>query len=372
MHAYPPRGGNHRHAYELVQGFLKRGHIVHVVDDPEMPGANSFENDTQNLDFFLDTIDILYVRVDSRSMYDNDVFDYCLKRSRNVPIVWEVNASPDENLAFSWLGGGWKEGEGVIRRLRRKIHACYQMPKILKEERYRKLMAKNVTHAICVSSSVQKYCINDLGVKEATVICNGGPKISLDEIKSRKSKRTDNRFTVVYTGSAIYPWQGLPFLNRVVEIAEQQKLGINFKIAVNQRSEMLPKSKNVSTFIGLDQEEVKDLICTSDVCLALIPEWNWAKYGFHGSPTKIYEYMALMMPVITSSHGQMSELLEDQKNCILCNNQPDKILEAILTLRNNDTLLDEIAYTAWSSVQEYFNWDRVVDDTLEIFQGLVK
>ena len=61
LQAYPPRGGNHRHVLELVQGFLAAGHSVLVVDDPTMPGVKNFDVTTSGIQLFSREIDVLYV-----------------------------------------------------------------------------------------------------------------------------------------------------------------------------------------------------------------------------------------------------------------------------------------------------------------------
>lgn len=125
MHAYPPKGGNHVHALELVQGFLKAGHQVCVLDDPTMPGVSNFSGSSEDgLRAFIDNIDVLYIRIDARYLGESPEVGACMELAGGRPIVWEINAPANETLAFSWLGGRRLDvPESWLKRLKRWFHA---------------------------------------------------------------------------------------------------------------------------------------------------------------------------------------------------------------------------------------------------------
>lgn len=375
LEAYPPKGGNHRHAYELTQGFLKQGHSVLVVDDPTMPSVTNYTNKPASLKQFINNIDILYVRIDARSTRLWQTLNACIKIINKTPIVWEVNSPANENLAYSWLGGmkcqANQKEEGLFRKFRRWFHAFRKQPKILLEEHHRCKLAKNVSAAICVSSAVGQYAEEMLKINNILVLPNGGPIISETEIKQRRERRQDKTFTVLYGGSAIYPWQGLNYLANVIELAKKEAPEIHFVLAVNQLIPSLPSSKNVTILEKLNQEQMRDAICASDVCIALIPEWPWAKYKFHGSPTKLFEYMAFMVPVLTSNHGQMRDIIQNRSNGLLCNNTPHDILDKLIYLKDNPQKAQQIGENGWKNIQSDFNWEQNTIKTLNCFQEIL-
>ena len=237
LHAYPPKGGNHRHAYELTQGFVQKGHTVCVVDDPTMPNVTNFNSQLEDIQAFNEDIDVLYVRIDARSTRHWKTLSLCMARAKhnNVPVVWEINSPADENLAFSWLGGMGcstnQKKEGYIRIFRRWFHAFKQQPSIMLEERHRRKLSQDVIFATCVSSAVGMYAEKKLGIKYFQILPNGGPIVSESEILSRRDKRKSKRFTILYTGSAIYPWQGLNFLYRVIDLAKTEAPELRFVLA---------------------------------------------------------------------------------------------------------------------------------------------
>ena len=191
------------------------------------------------------------------------------------------------------------------------------------------------------------------------------------EIEQRRKRRQRHEFTVLYSGSAIYPWQGLDYLYQVIKLARKTAPEIRFVLAVNQKTPDLTRIENVEIHEGLDQEAVRDSICSADVCVALIPEWPWSKYGFHGSPTKLFEYMALMVPVLTSSHGQMKDIITDGVDGLLTDNDPEMILEKLIYLKNNPEQARMIGRNAWLKINSEFNWRHNAEKTLAVFERVL-
>ena len=369
--AFPPKGGNHVHAMELAQGFLHSGHNVFVVDDPTMLGVTSFSSSTADLHKFMETIDILYVRFDARFVRQWSVLTECSRIAKGVPIVWEINSPANETLAYSWLSGKRIDAkESLIRRLRRWLHATKKIPLIIKEEQYRRSIAKNVGAAICVSKSLEKYAHEELDIRDVLVLPNGGPKFTEDEITKRQKRRQYKGFTVLYTGSSIYPWQGLDYLADVIALAKHEAPDINFLLAVNQKKD-LPSSENVIVLEHLNREEIFDAICAADVCVSLHPEYPWSKYNFHNSPMKMFEYMACMKPVVASNHSQMRDIFKDGGG-VLCENNPQDILNKLVALKNDPAKAARIGRRGWKRIHSEFSWQRNVEETLKVFDRLIK
>jgi len=375
LQVFPPKGGNHRHVLELVEGFLASGHSVLVIDDETLPDVTNYKNTPETLRVFIENIDILYVRIDARFLRHWQVLTDCMRLIGSQPIIWEINSPANENLAYSWLGGKIatsNKNEGYIRTLRRKFHALRQFPGIWLEERYRRQLSKGVAAAICVSEAVSRYAGHELKIDDVTVLPNGGPIITESEILVRRQRRERIGFTVLYSGSAIYPWQGLNYLSQVIQLAAVKAPGITFVLAVNQKIPALSESDNVVILEGLDQEEVRDAICAADVCIALIPEWPWSKYGFHGSPTKLFEYMAFMVPVLTSNHSQMRDIIKDGEDGLLTENDPEGILEKLLYIKANPEQANKIGKQAWLKIQTEYNWQYNANETLAVFERALK
>lgn len=368
MQAYPPRGGNHLHAYELVQGFHAAGHKTFVLGDPTMPNAENVEEG--RLADFLSLIDILYIRIDGRSTRQSKVVNKSVLRSK-VPVVWEINAPANEALAFSWLGGKTStRKESALKVFRRSIHALRQQPRIILEELHRRRLARKVDAAICVSEALATYARQKLKIAKSVALPNGGPLISKHEIDERRSKRKSTAFTILYSGSVIYPWQGMQYIFDVIRLAETEAPDIKFVLAVNTRTPLLPDSKNVEILEGLDRNGILNAVCQADVCIALHPEYTWSKWGFHNSPMKLYEYMACMTASLSSNHGQMKEVITHEVDGLLCSNDAEDILQSILKLQADEPLRKSIAENGWLRVQTELNWKQNAGTSLALFEEL--
>ena len=374
LQAYPPKGGNHRHAYELTQGFVQRGHAVCVVDDPTMPNVTNFDNQLSGIEAFSDNIDVLYVRIDARSTRDWETLSLSMAQAKfkSIPVVWEINSPANESLAYSWLSHKLISAkESIFRRIRRWLHAHRKVPGIWREERYRRQLGKQVTCAICVSKGLGQYASVDLDIKRVMVLPNGGPLISEEEIIKRRAKRTHHELTVFYSGSAIYPWQGLNYISQAAALAEEVAPDIRFVLAVNQRTSNIPVTSNVIILEHLDREQILDAICAADVCVSLHPRYPWSKYGFHNSPMKLFEYMACMAPSLSSNHDQMEDIISNGVDGLLCENTPEDILEKILFIKMNPEQAKSIARYGWERIQSELNWQHNVDETLKCFERAI-
>jgi glycosyltransferase involved in cell wall biosynthesis len=86
---------------------------------------------------------------------------------------------------------------------------------------------------------------------------------------------------------------------------------------------------------------------------------------FFGSPTKIFEYMAMGKGIICSDMGQMSEILEHEKTALMVKpGDIEDLLESMKILIDNESLRKEIGKNARKSVMEKYTWDKHVDQIL--------
>lgn len=373
--AYPARGGNHVHALELIRGFQEAGHSVVTLDDPTPPGVESYDSQTRTNNF-LKSIEILYVRIDGNHSRDLGSIGNVI-RSSEVPMVWEINAPANENLAFSWLGGDrWAPTTRfgrVVDHARRAAHASRQLPGIWLEERLRRQMATHVNAAICVSEPLANYARN-LGIPRVEVLPNGAdPTVNYPgRTPIELPDWCSGRFKVLYAGSPVYPWQGFNVISAVVELSRQQQQDILFMLLVNQRTAGIPSGSDVLVFEGVSHGEVGAYICSADVCVGIHPEYHWSKWGFHGSSMKVFEYMACARPVVASDVGQLREVVGATGSGIVCENAPPAVLNALLHLRERPDERARMGDNGRRAVLERYNWRTIAARTLDIFRDVLE
>ena len=86
---------------------------------------------------------------------------------------------------------------------------------------------------------------------------------------------------------------------------------------------------------------------------------------FFGSPTKIFEYMAIGKGIVASNLGQIGEVLENGKTAILV--EPENIEElvnGILKLVNDERLRIQLGRKARKVVLNKYTWDRNIRELL--------
>jgi len=91
----------------------------------------------------------------------------------------------------------------------------------------------------------------------------------------------------------------------------------------------------------------------------------------NAQPNKMFEYMASGIPVIASDFPLWKEIIEDN-NCGVCVNPLDikQITQAIVTLKNNPKLVQEMGENGIKLVNEKYNWIKESEKLLSFYQEI--
>ncbi len=347
---YPPQGGGTVHAYQVAQQLMKRGHSIHTIYyDYQAPNLNVYRQ--RHIFKFIKNIDVLYIRVHGYYNFENFTLLKALKFF-TLPVVWEVNAPLEELL----IRGKTKE---EVEHLNFK----------------RKLLAKFVNASICVSREMREYAFRDLKIPNSYFIPNGSDTelFSPQKRDEKIYKDQKDHFKIVWIGSSNYPWQGVDIIFQVArEIYPMDKKILFFLITEEKNLDRYkPLPDNI---VLMDEKRYFDLppfIASADagLCLYHNPGVNGK---FHFSPLKLFDYMACGLPVIATDIGQISDVIKHQRNGILVNNNIDKIVDNILFLKNNPEKAKQIGCEARKDIENYYNWERVGEETEKILKSLIK
>lgn len=89
-------------------------------------------------------------------------------------------------------------------------------------------------------------------------------------------------------------------------------------------------------------------------------------------PTKIYEYMAIGIPVIASDFSYYREILE-KENCGLCVNPMDwrAISDAIKELIQNPTRMKEMGENGRKLIEEKYCWEKEEEKLLKFYKSII-
>jgi glycosyltransferase involved in cell wall biosynthesis len=374
--AFPPKGGNHVHALQLMRRFMAEGHDVVTWGDDTVPGATSYPRTAAGAAALLAEVDVLYVRIDANRLGADTELVRLLKSARR-PMVWEINAPANESLAYSWLGGDRDGGSGwfgqAVDRLRRRLHAWRQMPGIRAEERLRRELAQRASAATCVSSSLARYATEWLGIRRAVVLPNGADHLA--DTPAGPVAELPAAFagclSVLYAGSPMYPWQGLDVLEQTIALCEAAGDPIRFVLLMNQQAPRAITARNTVTYVKVPHEMVSGYVRAVDVGVSIYPAYPWSPWGFHNSPMKMFDYMACGKTVIGSDVGQLRELIVPGTNGLLFDNTPEDLRRRLLEVADGQYDLAAIGRVARAQVESTYNWQHIARQTLDVLQDAV-
>jgi len=123
---------------------------------------------------------------------------------------------------------------------------------------------------------------------------------------------------------------------------------------------------------AVDHDRVPRLLDACDILLAPhVPLADGSE--FFGSPTKIFEYMAMGKAIVASRLGQIGEVLTDQETALLV--EPGNVTElvtAIEKLIESDELRATLGAKARGVAEREHTWKHNAQRVLEAYQSLTE
>lgn len=171
-----------------------------------------------------------------------------------------------------------------------------------------------------------------------------------DEIyKPTMKPKNSDIFLVVFYGY-ITPLHGIEFVLRALKLLEKEKIklwiiggGQDYKKMKEYAIDEL-KLANVDFFSVMPPEKLMDFIGSAHVGLGIFGNTDKVNRVI---PNKVYELMAMGIPVITSDTPAIREKFSHKENIFLCERADENtIAQAILELRDNPKLQHDIAESA--------------------------
>jgi glycosyltransferase involved in cell wall biosynthesis len=105
------------------------------------------------------------------------------------------------------------------------------------------------------------------------------------------------------------------------------------------------------------REQAVDLLAACDVCVSPHVH-NPDGTRFFGSPTKLFEYMGLGKPIVASDLEQIGEVIEHERNGLLCPpGDAGAAADAVLRLLGDDALRERLGAAALEDARTTYSWD---------------
>ena len=122
--------------------------------------------------------------------------------------------------------------------------------------------------------------------------------------------------------------------------------------------------RNLSFIEPVPPTELPLLIARADICLGIFGGTGKAHRVI---PNKVYQSLAMRKPVITGDSPAIREVFRDEEHLLLCKMaDPESLAEAILRLKDDDTLRDKIASNGYKLVKEQYT-PKIIGKRLKDF-----
>lgn len=178
-----------------------------------------------------------------------------------------------------------------------------------------------------------------------------------EELAARSTSAKANSLPqLLYLGS-LHPWKGVDMLVRMMRYVKGAKLKIVGGVP-ERISQLSVLARNLDVhqhieFLGpVNPVERFDVIAAADICL--LPSSDSSIGSRFTSPLKLFEYMAMGKPIVTSNLPAMREVLTDSENALLTDYGDEaKFASAINLLLSNPELRLRLGVNAKASSARY-------------------
>lgn len=380
---FPPRivGGISPHVYHLSKSLAKNGVKVYVVTC-DFPGAPGHE--------ILDGVEVF--RIDSYKNPSPDFATWVYLMNINMQneaaaLVNRLNGEVDIFHAHDWLvanaGVGLKH---VFRKpllvtvhstevgRRNGIHSDYQRM-IHETESWLTYEAWKV---ICCSDYMVSHVKWAFGLPEDKIrmIPNGVNAEEIGKAKKNDLSRFRRKFAspeekiVLFVGRLVYEKGPHVLINAIPRVLE--KVNAKFVIVGNgymkEPLSSIARSKGLAhkvMFTGfVDDETLRSLQACADV--SVVPSL-YEPFGIVA-----IEAMAARSPVVVSDIGGLSEIVEHDKTGVkVYVNNPDSLAWGIVEVLLNEGYANRIKDNAYKRVQEKYNWDKIAQQTRDVYASVL-
>ena len=164
-----------------------------------------------------------------------------------------------------------------------------------------------------------------------------------------------------------YKAEGAKLLIRAVKILKDR--GKNLTLILTREGKYSQMLKNYARLIGVSDS----VIFTGDVDnpyvpLAICDIYTHITLG-EGLPISLLEAMAMGKPIIATPVGGIPEAIENGKNGILVDPDPEKIADAIEKLIRDGSLFKRLGDEAKKTAEEKFKWENTAQNFLDIIHN---
>lgn len=291
-----------------------------------------------------------------------------------IPIILEFNSSDR-----------WKSKYWATKNLRANITHPFRQFLLSVIEPW---TIKNASLITVVSNPLKDKLIK-MGISEEKILVNPNgvdiekfdPNLNLNQHKIRNELDIPDTKTIIGFVGTFGPWHGIPDLTEAIvdinrDLEWRNKVtfvllgsgGLLYDYIKNR----LQKYENVIFTGMIPFEEIQNYLSICHILLS--PHGKTAdNKEFFGSPTKLFEYMALEKGIVASASGQIADILKQNENAVLYDPGAVKgLVEGIKKLAHNEKFRRKLAQNARQDVVNHYTWDHNVNRLLSFYDKFQK
>jgi glycosyltransferase involved in cell wall biosynthesis len=232
------------------------------------------------------------------------------------------------------------------------------------------------------SDAVRRQLI-EYGAQEDKIIVNPNgcdPELFSDKVKGdriREKYSLGERYVVGFLGT-FGQWHGVDVLAESIKILkdsipEALVFFIGDGMLRPEVEEIIERDgvRDHAIITGMiDHREVPEYLAACDALVSPTVR-NPDETEFFGSPTKLFEYMAMGKPVVASAVGQIAEVIRHKEDGMLIRERsPEDLAEKIIYLKNNPENADKIGGNARRKVIGQYDWRTNAGRIIAAYESL--